>query len=254
MNTELQAMIDAGRKLIAEQATAEQRKTAHAVAEAERLKGIHLAKLPKWMREYVTVTHWDHSVRIYLDLPGCAQIYADSVSWSDGFVQLGVANPLAVLLDDEGEDWYVTEATHSCHELETAVALAADYGEAYWRMHAEADRRNAAGLRPEPEPTGEPVTPEPENETAAQRWIDTILLDGKHDGRALDGKSLAQDVRDLDAAKARLKKLLGIEGKITGDALYNLAADEIERLRQQLAHLDMLAAVMSDASFEEVQP
>ena len=59
MNTELQAMIDAGRKLIAEQATAEQRKTAHAVAEAERLKGIHLAKLPKWMREYVTVTHWD---------------------------------------------------------------------------------------------------------------------------------------------------------------------------------------------------
>ena len=32
MNTELQAMIDAGRKLIAEQATAEQRKTAHAVA------------------------------------------------------------------------------------------------------------------------------------------------------------------------------------------------------------------------------
>ena len=117
MNTELQAMIDAGRKLIAEQATAEQRKTAHAVAEAERLKGIHLAKLPKWMREYVTVTHWDHSVRIYLDLPGCAPIYADSVSWSDGFVQLGVANPLAVLLDDEGEDWYVTEATHSCHCL-----------------------------------------------------------------------------------------------------------------------------------------
>ena len=56
MNTELQAMIDAGRKLIAEQATAEQRKTAHAVAEAERLKGIHLAKLPKWMREYVTVS------------------------------------------------------------------------------------------------------------------------------------------------------------------------------------------------------
>ena len=80
------------------------------------------------------------------------------------------------------------------------------------------------------------------------------MLDGKHDGRALDGKSLAQDVRDLDAAKARRKKLLGIEGKITGDALYNLAADEIERLRQQLAHLDMLAAVMSDASFEEVQP
>ena len=60
------------------------------------------------------------------------------------------------------------------------------------------------------------------------------MLDGKHDGRALDGKSLAQDVRDLDAAKARLKKLLGIEGKITGDALYNLAADEIETLRAQV--------------------
>ena len=166
MNTELQAMIDAGRKLIAEQATAEQRKTAHAVAEAERLKGIHLAKLPKWMREYVTVTHWDHSVRIYLDLPGCAPIYADSVSWDNGFAQLGVANPLAVLFDDEGKDWYVTKATHSCHELETAVALAADYGEAYWQMRAEAERRNAEGLRPEPRPT---------------KWIDTIPEDAKPD-------------------------------------------------------------------------
>jgi len=158
MNNELQAMIDAGRKLIAENATAEQRKAAQIAAEAERLKSIHLAKLPAWMHKYVTVTHWDHGVRIYLDLPGCAPIYADSVSWGDGFVQLGVANPLAVLLDDEGEDWYVTEATHSCHELETAVALAADYGEAYWRMHAEADRRNAEGLRPEPTPEPEPTT------------------------------------------------------------------------------------------------
>ena len=80
------------------------------------------------------------------------------------------------------------------------------------------------------------------------------MLDGKHDGRALDGKSLAQDVRDLDAAKARLKALMHIEGRVNGAVLYSMAADEIERLRQQLAHLDMLAAVMSDASFEEVQP
>ncbi len=80
------------------------------------------------------------------------------------------------------------------------------------------------------------------------------MLDGKHDGRALDGKSLAQDVRDLDAAKVRIKGVLGGDGNVSVMDLLNLAADEIERLRQQLAHLDMLAAVMSDASFEEVQP
>lgn len=174
MNTELQAMIDAGRKLIAEQATAEQRNAARsaAEAEAERLESIHLAKLPAWMHKYVTVTHWDLSVRIYLDLPGCAPIYADSVSWGDGFVQLGVANPLAVLFDDEGKDWYVTKATHSCHELETAVALAADYGEAYWQMRAEAERRNAEELRPEP-PT--PAQPEPEPKPDAMTRIAVAL-------------------------------------------------------------------------------
>ena len=60
------------------------------------------------------------------------------------------------------------------------------------------------------------------------------LLDGKHDGRALDGKSLAQDVRDLDAAKARLKALLYIEGHVNGAVLYSMAADEIESLRARV--------------------
>lgn len=60
------------------------------------------------------------------------------------------------------------------------------------------------------------------------------MLDGKHDGRALDGKSLAQDVRDLDAAKARLKALLYIEGHVNGAVLYSMAADEIESLRAQV--------------------
>lgn len=63
------------------------------------------------------------------------------------------------------------------------------------------------------------------------------MLDGKHDRRALDGKSLAQDVRDLDAAKARLKALLYIEGHINGAVLYRMAADEIESLRAQVAEL-----------------
>jgi hypothetical protein len=60
------------------------------------------------------------------------------------------------------------------------------------------------------------------------------MLDGKHDGRALDGKSLAQDVRDLGAAKERVKALLYIEGHVTGADLYTLAADEIESLRAQV--------------------
>lgn len=161
MNTELQAMIDAGRKLIAENAAAEQQQAVHAAAEAERLKSIHLAKLPVWMHEYVTVTHWDHSVRICLDLPGCAPIYVDSVSWDNGFAQLGVASPIEILFDDENKEWYVTKDTHSCHEIEIAVALAADYGEVYWQMRAEAERRNAEGLLPDPLA---PVQPEPEPE------------------------------------------------------------------------------------------
>lgn len=158
MNTELQAMIDAGRKAIEAQVAA--------VTEGEDaiLRGIHLAKLPAWMHEYVTVTHWDHSVRIYLDLPGCAPIYVDSISWDNGFARLGVADPLAVLFDDEGEEWCVSSTARSCQELETAVALAADYGEAYWQMRAEAARRDAEGLRPKPKPTE--AEPKP-NEVAA---------------------------------------------------------------------------------------
>ena len=60
------------------------------------------------------------------------------------------------------------------------------------------------------------------------------MLDGKHDGRGLDGKRLAQDVRDLGAAKERVKALLYIEGHVTGADLYTLAADEIESLRAQV--------------------
>lgn len=60
------------------------------------------------------------------------------------------------------------------------------------------------------------------------------LLDGKHDGRALDGKSLAVDLRNLDAAKERVKVLLYIEGKVSSEALFNLAADEIASLRAQV--------------------
>ena len=60
------------------------------------------------------------------------------------------------------------------------------------------------------------------------------MLDGKHDGRGLDAKGIMSDLRDLDAAKARMKKLMYIEGKIAGEVLYNMAADEIESLRAQV--------------------
>lgn len=69
------------------------------------------------------------------------------------------------------------------------------------------------------------------------------MLDGKHDRRALDGKSLAQDVRDLDAAKARLKALLYIEGHVNGAVLYSMAADEIELRRAQVEELTAGALV-----------
>jgi hypothetical protein len=80
------------------------------------------------------------------------------------------------------------------------------------------------------------------------------MLDGKPHGKPITATGIAIDLRDLDAAKVRMKGVLGGDGNVSVMDLLNLAADEIERLRQQLAHLDMLAAVMSDASFEEVQP
>ena len=52
MNNELQAMIDAGRKLIAENATTEQRKAAQIAAEAERRNAEGLRPEPqptKWI-------------------------------------------------------------------------------------------------------------------------------------------------------------------------------------------------------------
>lgn len=156
MNTELAAMIEAGRKLIEAQSTAEQLKAAEAEAEALRLKAIHLAKLPAWMHEYATVINWEHVVRIYLNLPGCAPIYADSRSWSIGLEGLGVAGPLDVLFDDD--EWYASSTYHTCQEIETAVAIAAEHGESYWAMRTEADRRNAEGLRPNPTPEPEPST------------------------------------------------------------------------------------------------
>ena len=76
------------------------------------------------------------------------------------------------------------------------------------------------------------------------------LLDGKHDDRALDGKSLAQDVRSLDAAKQRLKALLYIVGPITGETLYNLAADEIECLRAQVE--DHIANALARANKQAI--
>ena len=94
------------------------------------------------------------------------------------------------------------------------------------------------------------------------------MLDGKHDGRGLDGKRLAQDVRDLGAAKERVKALLYIEGHVTGADLYTLAADEIESLRAQVedhianalvrAHrqciaIDALVAIRERASNESTR-
>lgn len=60
------------------------------------------------------------------------------------------------------------------------------------------------------------------------------MLDGKHAGKALDAKGIMSDLRDLDAAKARMKKLMYIEGKVASAKLFDLAADEIESLRAQV--------------------
>jgi hypothetical protein len=184
MNTELAAMIEAGRKLIETQSTAEQLKAAEAETEALRLKSTHLAKLPPWMHEWVTVTHWDHSVRIYLDLPGCAPMYVDSCSWEKGFARIGVSDPLSILFDDD-EGWYASCTSRTCEEIEVAVAIAAEHGESYWAMRAEADRRNAEGLRPEPTPEPElvpaPLPPTPAERIAAALERIAAVLEGFSD-------------------------------------------------------------------------
>ena len=156
MNAELTAMIEAGRKLIEGNAKLQAAEAAEEEARALRLKNAHLTKLPPWMHEYVTCPRWENEVRFYLNLPGCAPIYANSRAWLEHFEYFGVVEPLSILFDDD-EGWYVGTTLTIGQEIETAVALAAEHGESYWAMRAEADRRNAEGLRPEPTPAPEPT-------------------------------------------------------------------------------------------------
>ena len=71
------------------------------------------------------------------------------------------------------------------------------------------------------------------NDMTIRQWLEG-MTSGQIDGKPITSEGIMLDLRDLDAAKARMKKLLGIEGKITGDALFNLAADEIELRRAQV--------------------
>ena len=72
------------------------------------------------------------------------------------------------------------------------------------------------------------------------------LLDGANQGKALDGKGIADDVRLLQSAKVRMKGVLGIEGFADGTALYHAAADEIERLRSQVEQLTADAVIRAN--------
>lgn len=71
------------------------------------------------------------------------------------------------------------------------------------------------------------------NDMTIKQWLEG-MTSGQIDGKPITSEGIMLDLRDLDAAKARMKKLLGIEGKIAGDALFNLAADEIELRRAQV--------------------
>lgn len=74
------------------------------------------------------------------------------------------------------------------------------------------------------------------NDMTIRQWLEG-MTSGQIDGKPITSEGIMLDLRDLDAAKARMKKLLGIEGKIASPELFNLAADEIETLRVQVQAL-----------------
>ena len=183
MNTELAAMIEAGRKTIEERQTDARIRLAQKIAIAAEERERHLAKLPAWMHEYAALTDGDYGRRIILTLPGCAPVFADSEEvqyGDDDFAKIEVAEPTSILYDED--EWYVGYIRWYCQSIEEAVALAAEHGESYWAMRAEADRRNAEGLHPEPEPE-----PTPDERIAAALERIAAVLEGFSDnGEAND--------------------------------------------------------------------
>jgi hypothetical protein len=140
---ELQEMIERGRQ---------------AAEEAHRAQ-LDSAGLPEWMHEHLSYDGY-RTERYRLMLPGCAPIeFRVARQWL-GFWQVvysaRVDEPRAVYFDDEAAEWRIHEVAAvlppDADSLDEAIALAAELGESWHAMHAEAERRNAEGLRPETPP------------------------------------------------------------------------------------------------------
>lgn len=159
---ELTAMIEAGRAEIAAAERRNQEAQLEWQREQDERNRARLASfLPEWMHDYATVND-DEDGTVSIILPGCAPFMVmqrgDDISG-----RAWLREPMGVEYASWTNQWYVNTEPHLVLDwsLDALVALAAKWGESYWTMRAEAERRTAAGIKePAPvEPQAEPVTP-----------------------------------------------------------------------------------------------
>lgn len=109
-----------------------------------------------WALEYVgeikpSIHEW--CVLIEMQFPGCAPFRVEMDRDSGIFYSYYVQEPVRVGYRD-GQGWIVESAEQRLDDADQAVDLAASYGESWFEMRADADRRNAEGLEPPaPEPS-----------------------------------------------------------------------------------------------------
>lgn len=114
-----------------------------ALAVAERI-------FAPWLLEHFgEIDRFGDGYAISLLLPGCAPVRF--FMFESGNLDCITVRE-AVRIDYESGKWRVVSATHQVDSPIEAVDLAASFGESWHEMQAEADRRNAEGLKPPPTP------------------------------------------------------------------------------------------------------
>lgn len=109
-----------------------------------------------WALEYageITPSVHEWCVLIEMRLPGCAPFRIEMDRSSGAIYDCRVQEPTHVNYRD-GQGWIVEFAEQWIDDADQTIDLAASFGESWFEMQSEADRRNAEGLKPAaPAPT-----------------------------------------------------------------------------------------------------
>jgi len=150
MEAELAMMIAAGRRQIEEEHKQRESDLVEQAKEDIRLRSAHLSKLPEWMREYASC-EGRYTTSVEVLLPGCSPVcFSSSLSRDDDcmYHSFRTYEPMSVQFSDDGDQWFVDVRIECGSNLETVVAKASEWGESYWQMSTEIDRRNQQNIKP----------------------------------------------------------------------------------------------------------